>query len=58
MLVSIEDRIVYYIMDLCKNIYIGGIYVVNSRYEIIYVDKYKNVNKILNDLIIKIVLIK
>lgn len=58
MLVSIEGSIVYYIMDLGKNVYIGGIYVINNRYEIIYVDKYKNVNKILNDLIIKIVLIK
>lgn len=58
MLVSIEDSIVYYKMDLGKNVYIGGIYVINNRYEIIYVDKYKNVNKILNDLIIKIVLIK
>lgn len=58
MLASTEDRIVYHITDLCKNTYTGGIHAVNSRHDIIYVDKYKNVNKISNDLITKTVLIK
>lgn len=58
MLASTEDSIVYHKTDLGKNAYTGGIHAINNRHEIIYVDKYKNVNKISNDLITKTVLIK
>lgn len=58
MLASTEDSIVYHRTDLCKNAYTAGIHAVNNRNEIIYVDIYKNVNKISNDLITKTVSIK
>lgn len=43
----------YCVEVLCSDLYIDrGFYIVNNESELIYIDKYYNVNKFLNDLII------
>lgn len=57
-LANTEESIVHYITDLCSNAYTGGLHAVNSKQEIIYVDKYNNVNKVSNDMKTKAIFVQ
>lgn len=54
-LINIVGSIFYYINDLC--FVVGGKYIVNCENELIYIDYYVNVKKVLNDLKLNIILI-
>lgn len=47
-LINIIGVILYYVMDLCSFGY--GLYIVNSENELIYIDKYFKINKLLRDM--------
>lgn len=54
-LINIVGSIFYYINDLCFGV--GGKYIVNCENELMYIDYYVNVKKVLNDLKLNIILI-
>lgn len=56
-LINILGVILYCIKDVCFSL-IFGLYIVNYVVELIYIDKFYNINKLLNDMKIVIIFIK